>query len=404
MKFKYKGKNNTGETVEEIIDSNSKYELLTVLKEKGIDVLHIEEVKSGSIDLKNLSLPFMNRIKVMDKINFARNLGTMIKAGLSVSRALSVMERQAKNPKFISVLKDLNKEISSGKTLSDALKKFPKVFSPLLVSMVNSGEQSGSLSSALELVALQMDRTYSLQRKVKGALMYPAIIFIVMIIIGGLMLAFVVPTLTETFIELNVELPASTKLVVGLSNLLINHSILLFLGIFLALVGLYYSSKTSKGKRAIDFVILHIPVISPLVKEVNSARTARTIASLLSSGVDVVEALIITKDVMQNSYYKDILDETSKVVEKGKPISEVFLKYPNLYPVFVGEMMSVGEETGKTGEMLQNVAEFYEADVLQKTKDLSTIVEPILMVFIGGAVGFFAVAMISPTYSLMNNI
>jgi len=227
---------------------------------------------------------------------------------------------------------------------------------------------------------------------------------IAMIIIGILMLIYVIPGLTKTFKEANVELPMSTKAVIFISDFLGNNAITAFMGTVLAVGILYGWTRTKKGKRFLDFLTLRLPIISGIIKETNSARTSRTLSSLLSAGVPVAQALSITGDVIQNSYYKEVLKESEESVEKGDSISSVFVKNDRLYPIFVGEMINVGEETGNMSKMLMEVALFYENEVSQKTKDMSTIIEPFLMVFIGAVVGFFAISMITPMYSIMNNI
>jgi len=404
MLYTFKAKRNTGEEYEGTKEAKDKYLVYKELKDEGSEVIFVHEKKSSSIIAKLHSIELWSGVKMHDKIIFARNLGAMIDAGLPVSRALTVMERQAKKGRLNKILNALIADISGGKTLSDGMKSFPDMFSPLFISMVKAGEQSGSLSQSLKVVANQMDKSYTLQKKVRGAMMYPSIILMAMIIIAVLMLTFIVPTLTATFTELNVELPLSTQFIIGISDLLRNHGLLTFAGVVLAGFAFYYFSRTPRGKRTIDYTVLHIPIIGPIVKEINAARTSRTLSSLLFAGVDVVESVKITHDVVQNVFYKDVLAKAAAVIEKGSPISQVFLEHAELYPVFVGEMISVGEETGKVGDMLMGVAAFYEEEVEQKTKDMSTIIEPFLMIIIGSAVGFFALAMMSPTYSLMNNI
>jgi len=404
--FTYKAKRSDGEIYKGEKDAKDRFELYRMLKESGEEAIDVQEKGGSGVFSKgfNIELPFLHSIKTQDKINFARNLSAMISAGLAMSRALSVMERQTKNKELKKILISLQKDISEGKTLSQAMSQYKDVFSALFISMVAAGEQSGTLAESLKIVGIQMDKSFALQRRVKGAMMYPGIILSAMVIIAVLMLTFIVPTLMKTFTELNVDLPASTKLVLFMSNSLRDHWLIVFVLFILLLVLFYLFKKSAKGKSIIDYLILKIPVIGEIVKEVNSARTARTLSSLLSSGVDVVESVRITTDVMQNVHYKAILQRAGSAIEKGDPISKIFTENEKYYPLFLGEMMNVGEETGKIGEMLYGVATFYEEDVDQRTKDMSTIIEPFLMVIIGAAVGFFAISMISPMYSLVNVI
>lgn len=403
MNFKYKAVKE-GEIVESVRDASDKPSLAAALEREGYMVIAVEaERERKSFDLMRL-LSFLNHVGMHDKIIFARNLGAMIEAGLSMTRALSVMERQAKKGKLNRVLRALQQSVSEGKTLSESMEAYPDVFSSLFVSMVRSGEASGNLAGSLKTVAGQMEKSYQLTKKVKGAMIYPAVIICIMIIIGIVMLIYVVPTLTNTFKDLKVELPAVTRLVITLSDFFRENVIVVIVALVATGVGLYYGLRTKLGGRFLDKLVLKLPLFAPMVREINAARTARTLSSLLSSGVDVVIALGVTRDVVQNSYYKEVIGKAEKAIEQGKPISTVFSEREDLYPVFVGEMIAVGEETGNIGNMLLGVANFYEEEVDQKTKNLSTIIEPILMVIIGAGVGFFAIAMLAPTYSLVDAI
>ena len=270
--------------------------------------------------------------------------------------------------------------------------------------MVRAGEEGGSLPDSLAVVSDQMERMYQLKKKIRGALIYPAIIVIAIIGIGVLMMIYVVPTLASTFAEMNAELPASTRAVIGVSNFLVQNTVLAFVITAAGIALVYAGVRTPFGKRAADLTFVRMPLIGVMVREVNAARTSRTLASLLSSGVDVLASLEIAGQVVQNSYFRDVIAEAGKSVGRGEPMSSAFVRREDLYPAFVGEMMAVGEETGALSEMLKRLALFYEDEVDRKTKDLSTIIEPFLMVAIGGAVGFFAVSMITPIYSLSQNI
>ncbi len=403
--FNFKAVKPSGEKYGGEREAASKSSLYQQIKLEGDTVTFAEEGKVKAGFFSNIHIgAFFGRVKMVDKIMFARNLGVMIEAGLPMARALSVMERQAKNKKFKKVIGELNADIGKGSALSEAMGKHLDVFSSLFVSMVKSGEESGSVTQSLKVVSSQLEKAYQLTKKIRGAMIYPIIIFSIMIIIGVLMLIYLVPTLTATFKELKVELPISTQIVILLSDFLKNNIILCLLGVIIIGVSFYLSAKTARGKRLLDTFVLHVPLISGIVKNVNSARTARTLSSLLSSGVDVLVAIRITQQVIQNSYYKTVLKSAEANIEKGDPISNIFLENEKLYPVFVGEMVSIGEETGKLSEMLSNVATFYEDEVDQKTKDMSTIIEPFLMVCIGIGVGFFAISMLGPMYSLADAI
>lgn len=405
MRFKFKAVKSNGERYEGTLESESKFSLYNELKLEGDTLVSAEEINKDKIQ-KYFSrfFSFMGDIKMADKIAFAKNLSAMTKAGLSLSRALSVIERQSKEGKLKSVVEGINLEIKKGKTLSESLKTYPNIFSNLFISMTKAGEESGGLSEALANVSLQMEKTYRLQKKVKGALIYPAVIISVMVAVGILMFIFVVPGIIATFKELNTELPASTKVIVFLSDFFSNHWLIAILIIVTFVLALYASMKTALGKKVRDQIVMKLPVISELVKEANAARVARTLSSLLMAGVPVAQSIAITKDIVNNYRYKQVLEEAEKVVEKGENISAVFMKNPKYYPTFVGEMMAVGEETGNMASMLSEVAIFYENDVEERTKDLSTIIEPVLMVIIGAAVGFFALSMITPIYSVMDNV
>lgn len=404
--FSYKILDPQGESQTGKENAESQESLQQKLTDDGSQVVFIEEVDKHSFLLrfKNKADQLLGKVKEHEKIILARNLGSMLDAGLPLSRGLSVLERQTRNKKLKTVLVAIEEDVSKGTSFNDALRKHPKEFSKLFVSMVAAGEQSGNLSEALRNISEQMDKTYTIKKKVKGALMYPAVILGIMIIIGILMLVYVVPTLTSTFEELGIELPLSTRFIIGMSDFLRNQALIALGSALLVGGGVFYFFKTKVGRRTTDWTLLHVPVISGITKGINSARTTRTLSSLLKAGVEYLEAVSITENVLQNSYYKAVLVEAKDKVGKGDPISKTFLAHEGLYPVFVGEMASVGEETGNLSEMFAGVAEFYEDEVEQKTKDMSTLIEPFLMVIIGAAVGFFAISMLTPTYSLVNAI
>lgn len=402
--FNFKAKKASGEVYSGEKVAADRFELYRILRDSGDELIEYKEKKTGGGLNRQINISFLDRVKMPEKIAFARNLGLMLASGLSLSRALSVIERQSKNRKLKSVLADLMSEVNKGSTFAEALSKDPKVFPQLFVSMVHAGEQSGTLAESLKSVASQMESSYVLERRVRGSLMYPGVILTVMIVIGVLMFIFVVPTLTKVFTDLNVPLPFMTKIIIGISEAIQYHGIFVLTILIVMSAALWYWSKKPSGRKILHGLMLHLPIIGPLDQEVNSARTARTLASLLMSGVDVLESVSITGNVVQNVHFRSVLDKAQEAIRRGEPMSKVFEEYTNLYPIFFAEMLSVGEETGKIGEMLGNVSSYYEADIEQKTRNMSTIIEPILMIVIGAAVGMFAVSMISPIYSLVNAI
>lgn len=405
MRFKFKAIRKNGEKYEGVAEASSKFNLYNEFKTEGGLLISAEELGKHQFSAYFYKFfSFLNRVSMAQKIAFAKNLGAMIKAGLSLSRALSVIERQSSNVRFRNIVEGINLEIKKGKTLSEALKNYSSVFSNVFISMAKAGEESGSLAEALQNVALQMDKTYSLQKKIRGAMIYPAVVMGIMIIVAILMFVFVVPGITATFKDLNTELPGTTKFIIFISDFLTGHWFLSILITLAITFSFYFSIKTTFGSRLKDRLIIKLPLVGDLIRETNAARVSRTLSSLLFAGVPVAQSIQITKDLVNNYYYKQVLEEALGVVEKGETISSIFLKKSELYPTFVGEMMSVGEETGNMASMLLQVAVFYETDVEERTKDLSTIVEPVLMVIIGVAVGFFALSIISPIYSVMNNI
>lgn len=404
MRFAYTAKKNDGTTYSAVFECESKSELFKEITKNNATLVKYEEKVGKTFGITEKLNSIFNKVKATDKIVFARNLGNMLEAGLSFTRALAVMEKQTNNQKLKSVFQSITTDISSGKTFHEALQKFPKVFPTIFVSMIKAGEESGNLSESLKTVADQMEKTFMLQKKVKGAMVYPGVIITVMLIIGVILMVFVVPKLTKTFKDVKTELPNSTKFVIWISDTLSSH-LFLFIGIISVMIfGLITLAKSTKGRKMFDWLSIRLPVIGRIIVESNSAKTARTLSSLVGSGVNLIQSVEITRDVIQNSYYKKVLDDTILAVEKGKSLTTAIEQNQKLYPIFVTEMISVGEETGKLSHMLQGTATFYENEVEQKTKDLSTIIEPMLMVFVGAAVGFFAIAMITPMYSVMNNL
>lgn len=406
-KFTYTGQSASGEKIERTVEAADRFDVYEIARKEGYTVTTVSEGKSFSIekylDIQKINY-FLSKVKADELVMMTRNLGSMLIAGLPLSRALSVIERQSTNPRLKGTLQAIQAHITKGDQFHEALADFPKIFDDLYVSMVRAGEESGSLADALQILSIQMEKASALKKKIKGAMIYPGIVLTIMVGIGVLMMIYVMPSITGTFKSLGTELPVTTRVLMNASDFMVAHTLLCLAVMLGSVFTFVYALRTKIGKRVSSWIVVRLPVIGNIAKEANAARMARTLSSLLTSGVDVIRALVITQDVVQNYYYKQIIAEAARRVEKGTPLSETFIERKDLYPILVGEMISVGEETGQIANMLKELAVFYENEVEHKTKDLSTIIEPLLMVVIGGTVGFFALAVIAPIYSIGDSI
>jgi type IV pilus assembly protein PilC len=407
-KFVYEGEASDGSKVRETVTADDRYAVYDVARNNGHTVSSVTEAKGfslgvGGFDMEKINA-WLGKVKQDELVMMTRNLGSMLDAGLTVTRALSVIERQSKNAKLKATVKDIIERINKGGQFFESLSAHPKVFDDLYIAMIKAGEEAGNLAESLHTLAIQMERSTTLKKKIKGAMMYPSIVIIVMVIIGILMMIFVLPSITGIFKQMGTELPATTQILIATSDFLVANTVLALGAIIGFVTALLYALRSRPGKVVTSWLVTRIPVIGTMAKETNAARTARTLSSLLNSGVDVIQALEITEEVVQNVFYRRIIRAARDKVEKGTALSEIFIERSDLYPILVGEMILVGEETGSIAKMLGELAIFYETEVERKTKDLSTIIEPLLMVVIGTGVGFFALALIAPIYSIGDSI
>lgn len=396
--FSYKAKNLSGDPVEGAQEARDHFDLAAFLRAKGYVLLSYREAAPQTRRLKFLSL-FL-RVNMEEKMVFARNLAVMINAGLSLTRAFGILERQTANTHWRAVLSSLEDSIRKGQTFSTGMEQYPRIFNLFFRSMVRAGETSGKLDESLRLVAYQLERSRDLQKKIQSALIYPAIIILAMVGVGALMLLYVVPPLASTFAELDVPLPLTTRIVIAFSASLITNSALFLGGFGAAFIVALWTLQNAVSRRVIDKILITIPIVGPVIKKTNAARVARALSSLLGSGVEITQALEITEGVVRSQHFRRVLRDARFAIQKGGTISAAFLEDTSIYPILVGEMIAVGEETGKLTDMLLQLAEFFEDEVATATKNIFSIIEPMLMIFVGTAVGFFAIAMIRPLYNI----
>lgn len=343
-------------------------------------------------------------VSLAEKMLFARHLAVMIGAGLSLNRALEILALQTSSKKLSGVLREICEAVKKGQAFSDALAKYPTIFSTLFVSMVRVGEAGGNLEEILKLLAEQMKKDHTLRSSVKSAMIYPSVIVVAMIGIGIAMMILVVPKLSSIFTEMKTDLPFSTQIIIGISNFLSQH-LLVGLAILL-LIGAAapFISRDKNVKKIFDTVILSLPIFGDISKKINSARFARTLGSLIEGGIPIVKGLQIVSETLTNYHFRLSLANAAEEIQKGTTLSKILKNYPRLYPPLVEQMIAVGEETGTAGEILKRLADFYEEEITNLTKGLASIIEPVLMVVIGAAVGFFAISMLQPMYSMMEGM
>lgn len=404
-KYIYTAKSYSGEVRNGDAMARDEKSLAQQLRSEGFLVTSILLVEEGSKIKSNMKfLDRFQKVPLKEKMMFARNLSIMFASGLAVSRAVNNLALQTKNKIFKKILLDIFDEIQSGKSLSEGLAKYPDVFGELFINMVRVGETAGNLDEVLNIVAVQLEKEHGLTSKVKGAMVYPAVIMVVMVGVAIIMLTFVLPKLMTVYTDSGVKLPVATQFLINLSNAFRDHGLLIGISFIILIIFLRYFLRQKSGKRILSWILLKFPLFSSLVKQTNCARFTRIYSSLLKSGVGAIEALKIIAHTLTNYYYQKALLDSVDDIQKGVNLSKVLADHSDIFPLLVSQIVQVGEETGKTEDVLLQLAEFYEGEVDQITKNLSAVIEPLLMVVMGVGVGFFCVALLQPMYGMMDTI
>ncbi len=411
--FYYTAKTQEGKTKAGTIEAKDEHTLAQILREKGCVLtsaksLEIEEKKpsrgwsalGGKIGLARI----FKKVSLVDKLMFTRHLAVMVGAGFSLNQGLEVLAKQTENQSFRKILTELVQDIKKGQALADSLSKYPRIFNEFFVSMIRVAEKGGNLEEVLNILARHLKEEHDLRSKIKGAMFYPAVILVAMIGIAILMMVVVIPKLTVIFTEMNFDLPITTRILIGISNFLSNYLFIGAIAFLILIIALGKLSRTKQGKKVISLVSLKMPVYGKIIKKINCARFARSFSSLMESGVPVVDSLQIVSRTVTNTFYSRSLVETANEIKEGKKIQESLEKYKELYPVLVSQMIGVGEQTGELSDILGRLADFYEEEVKNITENLTSIIEPVLMIILGGAVAFFAISVIQPMYSMMQGL
>jgi type IV pilus assembly protein PilC len=399
-RFSYIAKSEEGLTKTGFLEAKDETELAEILRQQGLFLISSKTEDLSSRD-KKFSLSLGSGVGSKDKLFFIRNLRVMTVAGVSLPRAIGTLAEQAKNKNFKKALAKIQEKIIHGQSLSQSMQEYPEIFPEIFQNMVKVGEESGTLEQVLNNLSLQLEKQQELKSKIVSALIYPLVVLSAMVGIGFLMLIIVVPQLAETFAELELTLPFTTRIVIWLGTTAKQYWYLLPIVIFGLVFIIRQILKLKSGKRLFDKLFLKLPALSKLVRETSSASFARTLSSLTASGVPLIKSLEIIAGTLGNVYFKDSLLEAVEQIKKGIKLSEALKPYNDLYLPIVIQMVEIGEETGETSQILNQLATFLEDEVTNATKNLASIIEPLLMLVVGGAVGFFAISMIQPMYSML---
>ena len=390
-----KGAQSNGE-----VEGDNKAAVAANLRGKGFTVLDVNEIKIGFAQRDIFSA--MQRVKPKDLTIFSRQFATMVNSGLSMLRCLYILEEQTENKKLAGVIGQIKDDVEAGISLSDALEKHPKVFSKLYVSMVAAGELGGILDAVLNRLAMQLEKDDSIRRAVKSAMVYPILIasFAIVVLMG--MVLFLIPIFAGMYNDLGGKLPALTRVMVSLSNVVKGDWFIVFPGIIGVIWGIRYLKRTPQGTANWDRAKLHIPMgIGEIIRKLAVARFSRTLGTLITSGVPILQALDITGQASGNTVIENAMTSVQTSVQEGQSITAP-LEKASVFPAMVTQMIAVGEETGSLDAMLGKIADFYEDEVNASVKALTSILEPIMMVGVGAIVGLVVISMYLPIFNMMN--
>lgn len=408
MKFKYTARNSQGALEQGEIEMPSERELADYLHGKGLLLTRAESSTgtasgNGPAVAKKRSFTFKG-VSPAEKIFFTQNLQVMVRAGLSVAIALKTLADQTSNKTMKGILLEVYTKVDRGVPLSDALADHPKVFSELFVNMVRAGEKSGKLEEVLAQLTTQLRKSHALISKVRGALTYPIIVVVAMIGIGIAMMVFVIPKITGLFTEVNATLPLPTRILIGASDFILAHGLWLLIGTVIGIIAFVKIIHTKKGRKNWHAFLLKLPILAPIIKKVNLAKFCRTFSSLMKTDIPIVQAFQITATTLGNAGYRNAAEQAAELVKKGVAIAAIIREHPKLFSPLMIQMVAVGEETGSLDTILEELSTFYEEDVDRTMSNLSTILEPVLMLLLGAGVGGLAVSIILPIYSLTTAI
>ncbi len=405
--FNYTATNAQNHTITGSLEATDRSSVIAALAKQNLRPISIKDGSSSKNQFTLNDLLGGNKVKADDIVMFTRQLSAMISAGVPILRALSSLGDHAESPALKKIIGNVVKDVQSGSPLADALGKYPNTFSDVYVNMVRAGEAAGILDDILKRLALQQEKNAAIRKKVKSAMTYPMVLIVITILAFFGLMIFVIPMIGKTIKDLagpEASLPLITEIMLGISNFMINWWYILLPLFIGGIVVLLRYLKTPVGKAQFHHIILKLPGIKTIIRKLAVARFARTFSALMGAGVAVLEALDVTARAIGNTVYEKALKDAAEQVKNGKQLSEIIEANTELWPAIVAQMLSVGEETGQTDTVLVKVADFYEEEVDVAIDGLSSIIEPVMIVIMGGMVGLIAASVMSPIAGLANQI
>ena len=404
--YTYKARDRSGKLIEAVMEAASQRDVAANLREKGLIPTDITVPKTGmQADLKLPAwMDVGGKTNLRDVTVFSRQFATVINAGLPVVQSLAILQKQAEKASLKEALKKIREEVETGLPLSEAMGKHPKIFNRLYIYLVRAGEASGNLDGILERVASYQEKQAALRGKLKSAMTYPGVVLTIALGVTYFLLTGIVPQFAGILTQLGGELPIITKILMALSGFLTNQwwVLVLIIGGTIGGVTLFY--RTNNGKHVIDGLLLRTPVVGNLIQKAAIASFSNTFGLLLKSGVNIIEAIEITKGTAGNIIIEDVLEEAKQSVQRGEQISATLINRPKIFPPLVSSMISIGEETGNVDAMMEKIASFYEREVNEAIEGLTAALEPMLIVFLGGVVGFIVAGMFLPMFAIMGQL
>jgi len=400
--YKYQARGTDGRIQSGIVEASSIEEANEALVERQYEILSVEPFTGAAAASASLTA-FLNRISSKELVATIRMLSVMVSAQVPIVDAVRNLVRQTPNPKFKAILSDVGSEVEGGARLSDAFERYPHVFSQFFINMVRSGETTGQLAEVMSYLADQQEKDYDLLSKMRNALMYPAFIVTSMVIVGIVMMTFVVPKLTAVFVEGNMQLPITTKILIATSDFMVAFWWVLLLGAMGLGASFYFWLRTPYGRYQFDWFKLHIPVFGPLFRDIYVVRFCQSMSTLMHGGVTMVQSLEVAASVMNNAVWKKMIIETIQAVNDGQPLVSIMAQTKEV-PSMAIQMMSVGEETGRLNDVLGRLSDFYGRSVSNMAAGMLTLIEPIVMVVLGLGVGIMVSAIMLPMYQMSSAV